>query len=99
MKRNEREAALLKEAQRIQIIIRRHQTKPLATSLSRHLRDSLEEPRADPDPQLGTRDRYDLAVLVFKSVREQPYPVPFQDCDEAGQRLRLIDLAVNDHVG
>src|SRR5215467_13780663 len=99
MNRNEREAALLIEAQRIQIIIRRNQPEPLAASLSRHLRDSLDEPRADPDPRLGAIDRHDLAVLILKRVREQPYPNPFQDGDEAGQRLWMIDLAVSNHNG
>src|SRR5215472_13444677 len=97
MNRNEREAALLIEAQRIQIIIRRNQPEPLAASLSCHLRDSLDQHGADTDPRLCGIDRYDLAVLILERVREQPYSNPFQDGNEAGQRVWVIDPAVSDH--
>src|SRR5438034_11600605 len=95
MNGDECEAAFLIEAQRMEIIIRGDQPEPLAACFSCHLRDCLDQQRAYTDPRLGAIESHDLAVLLFKSVREQSYPVPFQDGDEAGQRLWMIDLAVS----
>src|SRR5437764_13457679 len=96
MNGDEREAAFLIEAQRVEIIIRGDQPEPLAACFSCRPRDRLDQQRAYTDPRLGAIDRHDLAVLIFKRVREQSHPVPFEDGDEAGQRLWMIDLAMSD---
>src|SRR5947209_7081111 len=80
---DEPEAAFLIEVQRMEIIIRGDQPEPLTACFSCRLYDCLDQQRADTDPRLGAIDRHDLAVLIFKSVREQSYPVPFQDGNEA----------------
>src|SRR5260370_17075525 len=90
MDRNEREAALLIEAQRVEIIIRRHQPEPLAACFSCHLCDCLDQHGADPDPRLGAIDRHDLAVLILERVREQSHPVPFQHGTQASLPTSLI---------
>ncbi len=96
MNGDEREAAFLKEAQRMEIIIRCDQPEPLAACFSCRLRDCLDQQRAYTDPRLCADDSHDLTILIFKRVREQSYPVTFQDGDEAGQRMWMIDLAVSD---
>src|SRR5260370_16842008 len=96
MNGDEHEAAFLIEVQRMEIIIRRDQPEPLAACLSCRLRDCLDQQRAYADSRLCASDRHDLAVLIFKRVREQSHPVTFQDGDEAGQCLWMIDLAVSD---
>src|SRR6266446_1122990 len=96
MNGDEHEAAFLIEAQRMEIIIRGDQPEPLAACCSCRLRDCLDQQRAYTDPRLCAVESHDLAVLIFKRVREQSHPVPFQDGDEAGQRLWMIDLAVSD---
>src|SRR5207248_10616340 len=80
----------------MEIIIRCDQPEPLAACFSCRLRDCLAQQRAYTDPRLCAIDRHDLAVLIFKSVREQSHPLTFQDSDEARQRLWMIDLAVSD---
>jgi len=96
MNGDEREAAFLIEAQCMEIIIRGDQPEPLAACFACRLRDCLDQQRAYTDSRLGASDRHDLAVLIFKSVGKQSHPVPFQDGDEAEQRLWMIDLAVSD---
>ena len=80
----------------MEIIIRCDQPESLAACFSCRLRDCLDQQRAYTDPRLCTIDSDDLAVLIFKRVREQSHPVTFQDGDEAGQRMWMIDLAVSD---
>jgi hypothetical protein len=96
MNGDEREAAFLIKAQRMEIIIGGDQPEPLAACFSCCLRDCLDQQRAYTDTRLGAIDSHDLAVLIFKRVREQSHPVPFQDGDEAGQCMWMIDLAVSD---
>ena len=93
MNGDECEAAFLIEVQRMEIIIRCDQPEPLAACFLCRLRDCLDQQCAYPDPRLGAIERHDLAALIFKSVRQQSHPLPFQDGDEAGQRLGMIDLA------
>src|SRR5947209_3061931 len=96
MNGDEREAMFLIEAKRMEIIICSDQPESLATCFSCCLGDCLDQQRAYTDARLCAVDRHDLTVLIFKSVREQSYPVPFQDGNEAGQRLWVIDFAVSD---
>src|SRR5256714_11623381 len=79
----------------MEIIIRCDQPEPLAACFSCRLRDCLDQQCAYTDLRLCAIDRHDLAVLTFKRVREQSHPVPFEDGDEAGQRLWMIDLAMS----
>src|SRR5215472_107265 len=95
MNSEEPETVFLIEAQRVEIIICGDQPEPLAACFSRHPRDCLDQQRTYTDPRLCARKRHDLAVLLFKSVREQSHPVSFQDGNEAGQGMWMIDLAVS----
>ncbi len=96
MNGDERVATFLIEVQRMEIIIRCDQPEPLAACFSCRLCDCLDQQRAYTDPRLCAIESHDLAVSIFKSVREQSHSVPFQDGDEAGQRMWVIDLAVSD---
>src|SRR2546423_8934578 len=96
MNGDEREAAFLIEAQRLEIIIRGDQPEPLAACFSCRLRDCLDQQRANTDPRLCAIESHDLTVLIFKRVREQSHLVTFQHGDEARQHLWMIDLAVSD---
>src|SRR5207247_11188493 len=96
MNSDEREAAFLIEAQRMEIIIRCDQPEPLTACFSCRLLGCLDQQHAYTEPGLCAIDSNELAVLIFKRVREQSHPVPFQDGDKAGQRMWMIDFAASD---
>src|SRR5579875_3401799 len=96
---DEREAAFLIEAQRVEIVVCGNQPEPFAACLAGCLRDCLDQSRTDTNPRLRAIKRHDLAVFTFKRVCKQAYSLPAQDGDEAGQHMWMVDLAVSNDDG
>src|SRR5258708_8282326 len=97
MNGNESEAALLIEAERMQIIIRGDQPEPLAACLSRHLRHGLDQLHPYPDPRLKAIECDNLARLILKCIGEQAHRFFLQDGDETRQPLWLVDRTMSHH--
>src|SRR2546429_128985 len=97
MDSDERKAALLVEAQGMEVIICGNETQAAAAEVASYVFDHLDERGTNAKSRLSTINGHDFAVILFDVIGNQPDRLFIAGGYEPWEVMRVVDFTVGDN--